>query len=188
MKNTNDMKKKTILIDMDGVICDYTEHMLELATGRFSLPRLRASEVSEFYTERMFPPEYHAPVDELSLEEEFFLNLPPIHGSIEAINEMLENPALSVWICSSPKKTSDHCHSEKFLWLRKHFGQAFAERLILSRDKTLVSGDFLIDDKPIICGERTPEWEHVIFDQPYNRDIQEKKRLDWHNWREVLGI
>lgn len=173
---------------MDGVICDYTERMLELATERFNLPRLRAESISEFYTEKMFPPLFQVPVDELSLEPEFFLGLPPIKGSVDAINEMLRDPALSVWICSSPKKTSDHCHSEKFLWLRRHFGQKFAERLILSRDKTLVSGDYLIDDKPVICGEKDPSWEHIIFDQPYNREIQDKKRITWENWKEVLGI
>ncbi len=172
---------------MDGVVCDYTERMLELATERFNLPRLRAESISDFYTERAFPPLFQAPVDELSLEESFFLDLDPIPGSKEAIGEMLNNPNLSVWICSSPKKTSDFCHSEKFLWLRKHFGQKFAERLILTRDKTLVFGDYLIDDKPIICGEKEPSWEHVIFDRPYNRDTQEKKRLTWENWKEVLG-
>ncbi|MCT7149596.1 hypothetical protein M1196_23400, partial [Salmonella enterica subsp. enterica serovar Oranienburg] len=61
--------------------------------------------------------------------------------------------------------------------------------MIITTDKTLVRGDILIDDKPVISGE-LPEystgtnharsWEHVIFDQSYNRHITNRRRiLDW---------
>lgn len=172
---------------MDGVLCDYAERMLELASLRYGLPRYQPSEVAEFYTERIFPEEFHKTVDELSLEQEFFENLPPIEGAIEAVNEMLGDPNLSVWVCSAPKKTSPYCHSEKFRWLKKHFGQEFAERLILTRDKTLAVGDYLIDDKLVILGEnQNPSWEHIVFDQPYNQG-SDKKRVNWQNWKSILN-
>lgn len=179
--------KKTVLIDMDGVICDYTGRILDLATKRFNLPRYAAKHVGEFYTERVFPKNYQKLVDELSLEKGFFLKLKPLPFAKKAVEQLLADTRFSVWICSAPKKTSPYCHSEKFLWLRNHFGQGVAERLILTRDKTLVRGDYLIDDKPTIEGENpTPSWKHVIFDQPYNRTVMGAKRLTWPTWKSVL--
>jgi 5'-nucleotidase len=73
-------------------------------------------------------------------------------------------------------------------WIRHHLGQEFAERTILTRDKTLVRGTILIDDKPSVSGVMQPEWEHVLFDQPYNRKVTNRRRLNWSNYREILGI
>lgn len=41
----------------------------------------------------------------------------------------------------------------QYAWIEKHFGHDFLEKVILTRDKTLIAGDFLIDDKPDIQGE-----------------------------------
>jgi 5'-nucleotidase len=65
-------------------------------------------------------------------------------------------------------------------------GSEFTKGVILPRDKTLVRGDVLIDDKPTIGGISTPQWRHVLFDQPYNRHLS-GPRVQWENWREVLA-
>lgn len=73
--------------------------------------------------------------------------------------------------------------------MEEHLGRDFVKRLILTKDKTLVFGDFLIDDKPEIKGVKLPSWEHLIFDQPYNINIiNNKRRINWNNYREVLGL
>lgn len=36
--------------------------------------------------------------------------------------------------------------------MEKHLGQEFLEQIVLTRDKTVVSGDLLIDDRPDITG------------------------------------
>jgi len=66
-------------------------------------------------------------------------------------------------------------------------GEDFLRRLIITRDKTLVKGAVLIDDKPHVTGAVTaPDWTHLLFDQPYNRDnsLSSKPRLSqWCDWR-----
>lgn len=37
--------------------------------------------------------------------------------------------------------------------MEKHLGHEFLEQVILTRDKTLITGDILIDDKPDILGK-----------------------------------
>lgn len=37
--------------------------------------------------------------------------------------------------------------------MEKHFGPEFLEQIVLTRDKTVVSADLLIDDRPDITGK-----------------------------------
>jgi 5'-nucleotidase len=90
-----------------------------------------------------------------------------------------------VYICTSPLHHYDNCVLEKFEWVEQHLGREFTSRLILSRDKTLVHGDVLVDDNPSVTGVRTPTWRHVVFHQNYNRTVM-GPRMTWQSWREVL--
>lgn len=42
--------------------------------------------------------------------------------------------------------------SPQYRWVENHLGPQFVERIILTRDKTVVLGDLLIDDKDTIRG------------------------------------
>lgn len=41
----------------------------------------------------------------------------------------------------------------QYAWVEKHLGKEFLEQIVLTRDKTIVSGDLLIDDRPDIIGK-----------------------------------
>lgn len=41
----------------------------------------------------------------------------------------------------------------QYAWVEKHFGPDFLEQVVLTRDKTVVSADLLIDDRPDITGK-----------------------------------
>lgn len=97
-----------------------------------------------------------------------------------------------VFICTSPLLKYDHCVGEKYRWVEQHLGPQFVERIILTRDKTVVLGDLLIDDKDTIRGdEETPRWEHILFTCCHNRHLvlppTKRRLLSWSdNWREIL--
>ena len=86
-------------------------------------------------------------------------------------------------LCSLEK-----CKPEKFAWVEEHLGSKWASRIIMTRDKTLVHGDVLIDDKPNIVGVRAPTWKHILYDQPYNQHCADQERLTWSNYKEVLAL
>ena len=50
------------------------------------------------------------------------------------------------------------CVCVQYAWVEKHLGHDFLEQVILTRDKTLITGDILIDDKPDILGK---DWKRV---------------------------
>ena len=61
-------------------------------------------------------------------------------------------------------------------------------RMIITRDKTQVQGDILVDDKPRVSGSRTPSWKHVLFSQSYNQGMEGKGRLSvWTEWADTLS-
>jgi 5'-nucleotidase len=91
-----------------------------------------------------------------------------------------------VRFCTSHLFEYDYCVLEKYQWVEQHFGPEFVDRIILTRDKTLIRGNLLIDDKPQIIGIEKPTWEHILYDRPYNRDIPGKRCLTWCNWRDIV--
>jgi 5'-nucleotidase len=118
-------------------------------------------------------------------EKDFFLNLPPMPGAIEAINAIASRGYI-VKICTRPV-LSPYCAQEKYEWVRKHLGPEWVPRIIMTCDKTLVSGALLIDDHPNAKGERFPSWRQVLFDAPYNKENVDLPRLtSWENWERIF--
>jgi len=132
----------------------------------------------------------------------FFRDLPPMEGAIKAVEEMIER-GFSVLICTSPLPSNPTCPQDKIEWVRKHLGHidfrdpgVKSKRLdaqdiiVMTRDKTFVAGDVLIDDKPLIQGCMRPTWEHIVFGAPYNALEKGDERLridDWTSWQAVLA-
>lgn len=174
-----------ILVDMDGVIADF-EHGFHTAWRR-AHPRLPHVPVEARTTFRLideYPAELTEQVREVYCAPGFFLGLPPVAGACAALEALL-SLGHEVRLCTSPLRRYRHCVGEKYAWAEAHLGPEWTERLILTRDKTLVRGDLLIDDNPRIHGLMTPAWEHLVYDRPYNRGAP-GRRLTWATWREVL--
>lgn len=177
-----------ILIDMDDVLADFDSEFYKI--WRILHPEKPITPPDSkkcFYIRDESPKDYYPLISEINTSPGFIRNLPVIKGSIKAINE-LRDKGNEVFICTSPLLKYHNCVKEKYEWVEKHLGSKWVEKLILTRDKTLIQSDILIDDKPEITGVATPVWEHVLYDKPYNRHITDRKRLNWANWREVLGI
>lgn len=180
------MAKKTILIDQDGPLADFEGYFLEKWKERypdeFYLPLEKRR---GFYISLDYPAELKEKVLALQWEKNFILNLPPVSGGVEAVKEMVQE-GHDVWICTSPLSAYENCVPEKFSWVEKYFGREFTKKIILTKDKTLIKGDYLIDDKPEITGSMKPNWEHIIFDAPYNKESPGKRLIGWSDWRKVL--
>ncbi len=175
-----------ILVDMDGVLADFETAFLE--TWQTQHPEKSFVPIKErqtFYIDEQYPAEFKSHIFKIFTAQYFYRNLKPIAGGREALHEM-EKSGLEVFICTSPLNDYKYCVPEKYEWVEEHLGKKWVQKIVLTRDKTLVRGDYLIDDKPKIEGHYTPEWEHVLYDQPYNRSIISRKRLTWSNWQTVL--
>ena len=171
---------------MDGVLADFPRQFLEdwknkhpeemfVPTDKHASPNLAND----------YPSHLRGQVKEIYRSPGFFSKLPPIPGGIEAVKEMIAT-GYDISICTSPIMSYENCVLEKYKWIDKHLGRDVVRKIVMTRDKTLVRGDFLIDDNPVIIGSCKPEWEHILFTQPYNKDFPQRRIDNWNMWKEIL--
>ena len=129
---------KRIYVDLDGVMCDFKGQYNNLKTDFVPNPQTTYG---------------------------FYTSLPEIPGAIETYKWLEER--FDVWILTRPSIKNTNCYTEKAEWIKKYFGEDFLEKLILCPDKSLVKGDYLIDDDHR-HGQTEFEGEHIHFGKNEN--------------------
>lgn len=183
------MKKIVLLIDMDGVVAEWYPGLLATYIERFpDREYIAPDEVSRFYVEELYPEEHRQDVMRISREKGFYRNLPVMPGAKESLADIQNNclDFIDPFICTAPELESDElcCHTEKVQYVQEHFGDFWARRTILTKDKTLVYGNYLIDDKPVINGLLQPTWEQIHYAQPYNKYVRDVE-FTWAQWNDL---
>ncbi len=121
MQTTTRLMKKTIYIDMDDVLCDFTKRRGEML--------------------------YKNPVMSYPQSQYgFYENLEPILGGINAMVYFLTDSSYDPYILTAPSVLNPLCYTEKRVWVEKYLGMEYVNRLIISPNKSLLKGDYLIDD------------------------------------------
>lgn len=75
----------------------------------------------------------------------FFLNLEPLPDAIETVKFL--QSCFEVFFLTAPSVKNPWSYTEKRLSIEKHFGIDACDNLIIARDKSLLMGDFLIDNE-----------------------------------------
>ncbi|XP_043924748.1 5'(3')-deoxyribonucleotidase, cytosolic type [Protopterus annectens] len=190
-------RRLRVLLDMDGVLSDFEGGFLRSYRAKYPgepyvpLADRRGFALTEQYSK--LRPDLEEKAESIYEAPDFFLKLDPIPGAIAAVKEMVNMKDIDIFICTSPLNKYSHCVKEKYMWVEKHLGSQFIERLILTKDKTVITADLLIDDKDNIEGvEPNPSWEHILFTSCHNQHIAlppPRRRLQsWaDDWKAVLN-
>lgn len=125
-------------VDMDGVLCEYE--------GAYARDR-------EAYPNQPYP----------QSREGFYRELAPIPGAIDSMKRLASNPEVEAYILTAPSVHNPLSYTEKRLWVEGHLGFDWVERLIISPNKSLVKGDFLIDDHTEGRGQENFEGRLIHF-------------------------
>jgi 5'-nucleotidase len=175
-----------ILVDQDNVLADFDAGFLAAwRAAHPSAPFVPPAARRAWNPRDDLPAEFREAAMRVYASRHFFRDLPAIPGGREALEQML-GFGWNVRICTAPIERYEHCVSEKFAWVERHLGPEWCRRIVLTADKTVVHGDWLIDDKVDIVGSRAPSWRHALFDANHNRHVAHPHRLDWRQWRDVL--
>ena len=173
---------------MDNVLADYEGEFLTRYRKKYpNHSYIPFEKRNTFYIDEQYPKEANEAVIDILTSVGFFQNLPPVKGGKEALEEM-KKLGHEVFICTSFIFKYENCVLEKFAWIEKNLGDEWIKKTIMTKDKTMVFGDYLIDDKPEPKGEKKPSWEHILYNMPYNKEVKNKRRLTWENWKEVLKL
>lgn len=114
-----DNKKIIVYVDMDGVLCDFR--------GEYNEKLKKTPEIK--YPQSQFG---------------FFMNLKPLLFATSSYH--LLDKHFDTRILTSPSAENPMCYMEKRVWVEKHLGIDAAKKMIIAPDKSVVHGNYLIDD------------------------------------------
>jgi len=187
---TDPLYGSTILVDLDNTVVDWDKQFTKLWKSHEAYDPSHDELIKNrqhYEIERNFDPKLRPAVKELISTTGFYESLEPFPNAVRALEDLRARGA-EVFLVTSPHMTcAPTCSSEKFEWVRNHLGQEWWRRTIICTDKTRVTGDILIDDKPCIRGSvQIPTWKQLFFLQSYNQDVAGPHLVDWQNAEQTL--
>jgi len=124
-----ELNKKTLFIDMDGVIVNLKKEIdktFEIHPNLYEKYKLN-------------PDEIHG----------IFRDPPPIKNAIKSIMKLHESNKYDIFIATTASWGNPEAATDKRYWIEKHFGNVFHKKMFITHRKDLLLGDFLIDDRLI---------------------------------------
>jgi 5'(3')-deoxyribonucleotidase len=137
-------ERKSIFIDMDGVIADW------VAGVKSYPPEMWENDVGDIDFQK---------VDGI---KNLFRNLPVMDGAINAVNKLWESDKYDLFIATTAPWDCPTSLTDKRLWLEDYFGDIFYKRMVTTHRKDLLIGDYLIDDR-LVNGAAEFSGEHIHF-------------------------
>ena len=128
---------KILYIDMDNVLVDFPS----------AFPHLDSDTLEKFK-------------DNLDEVEGIFSLMTPIPKAIESVKFLSKH--FDIYILSTAPWENPSAWSDKLLWIKKYLPEIGYKRLILSHNKHLNAGDYLIDDRTKNGVDRF-KGEHIYF-------------------------
>jgi len=141
---------KRILLDVDGVLCDFIGGVITLASEITGRPH-RVEDVTrfDFAAELGLDPEEARGVKSvISNTEGWWQGLAVLPGAIEGVARLRE--VAEVYIVTSPWNSCRTWLHDRETWLKRHFDIPHSHVLACSA-KHLVAGDLFVDDKTETC-------------------------------------
>ena len=171
------MKRKTIAIDMDGVIADTTTHFIYWYEKESGI-RVERSVFDGIPESEALP---DGAVRKFVYSPTFFRTLPVMPGAQEAVKNLSEN--FDVYIVSAAMEFPQSLF-EKHEWLQEHFPFISWKNIIFCGDKSIIGTDYMIDDhvRNLDCCQG----KTLMFHAGHNIHVDHHRRVN--NWPEILEI
>lgn len=179
------MTRKTILLDVDGVLADFIGPVCALAEWATKRKHKR-EDVTRFDFAsclRLSPDEKREVVKSLK-EPGFWDSLPVFDGAQEGVARLRE--VADVVIVTSPWNSCPTWLYEREAWLKKHFDIAHGDVISTNR-KHVVYGAMLIDDKTETLHAWRKVWGNgaVQWQTPHNR-LDEWTGRSTRSWDQLV--
>lgn len=153
-----------IFVDMDGVLANFGQGVIKVFQDKHYI--FAEDQVAWHIEEWVVPEQREAARVDMNLAlqtKEFWENLNPVAGAIDGFKYLMKNH--EVYIATTPW-SSDDCYTGKRAWVKRCLKRFDLDRLIFIKDKFLLRGDLIIDDKPknveTFCGQG------ILYTQPWN--------------------
>jgi 5'-nucleotidase len=161
---------------MDDVLADSTGQYLKYYENEFGI-RVHRDSLNYKQEGKGFPGN-HNTVYEFTFRKDFFRTMavnPYSQEVMKALNEKYE-----VFIVSSAMEFPNSL-TEKLEWLNEHFSFLHWKQFVFCGRKSVVHGDYMIDDLP--HNLEAFNGEKLLFSAPHNLQFNHLKRVN--GWKEV---
>ncbi len=163
---------------MDGVIADVEEQAIIWYEQKFGKRVLRESFIGREEA-NLFPEK--GLIREFVFSPGFFLTLPVIAGSVDALQKIQES--FEVYIVSAAMEFPLSL-SEKLQWLSINFPFITWRNIIFCGDKSIINTDYMIDDH--IKNLDNFKGKTLMFNAFHN--VNHNHHARYNNWQEVLDF
>jgi 5'(3')-deoxyribonucleotidase len=170
---------KRLIVDMDDVMADATGQFINFYEKEFGVRVTREALNHKDEMERF--PGNHDAVYRFTFQKGFFRTMAVNEHSQEVMKEL--NKKYDLFIVSSAMEFPNSL-PEKLEWLNEHFSFLHWKQFVFCGKKSIVHGDYMIDDLPHIL--ETFNGEKLLFSQPHNLQFNHYKRVN--GWREVHEV
>lgn len=137
--------QKILYIDMDGVLVNFES----------AYPTITPEERAKYNPEGL--EDRKARYDDVP---NIFSRMKPMEGAITAYERLSQ--VYDTYILSTAPWDNPTAWSDKLEWVKKHLGEVAKKRLILSHNKQMNKGDYLIDDRSRNGADKF-DGEHIQF-------------------------
>ncbi|QHA92265.1 5'(3')-deoxyribonucleotidase [Bacillus sp. N1-1] len=172
---------KTILIDMDSVICDLMSEWHRRYNEDYQ-DNLSVENLMCWRSEDYVKSECGEKIYEYLDQPGIFLHLKPLPYAIEVLERLSLN--YDVLIVTSSRT---YAYTEKEQWVEKHLPFIGKNNLIFSHRKEMIRGDLLFDDAPhnLIAFKNTGRTA-IAMNYPYNASIDVPRVNNWLEFEKWL--
>lgn len=169
-----------ILLDMDGVICDFLGPLIEqynhLTGEGVKMESIVTYQTAKYVRKR-------GVLFGIKDSPGFIRNLQPYPDALESI-ELLHDAGHDIVFVSNATNAPSSGH-EKREWLKYYLGHLWSKpQLVLTYHKYLVKGDVLLEDSPSNLEKLDDDVKAVLFHQHYNAQENRFERV--YGWSDFL--
>lgn len=169
--------KRSIAIDMDGVIADTILHFINWYEKDYGIQ----VDKTAFHGK----PEYDVLPEGVTktfvYSPGFFRHVPVMEGAREALLELTKH--FEVYIVSAAMEFPQSL-PEKYEWLQEHFPFISWRNIVFCGDKSVIGTDYMIDDYP--HNLESCKGKALLFTAGHNMGINHFTRVN--SWAEVMDL
>lgn len=167
---------KRLIVDMDDVLADATGQFINYYERDFGI-RVERSVLNGKEEGEGFP-DNHKILRQYPHQPQFFRTMHVNEHSQEVLEKL--NARYELFIVSAAIEFPQSL-PEKLAWLGEHFPFLSWKQIVFCGSKSVVHGDYMIDDLPHNLAKFNGE--KLIFTAPHNIHINQFQRVN--NWKEI---
>ncbi|MGL5977950.1 MAG: 5' nucleotidase, NT5C type [Erysipelotrichaceae bacterium] len=179
MKLRSKNNRPRLLFDMDDVITNFLGSVVDIYNMRkgtqYTIHEVRSWDLNG---------PFDADIFDIFREEGFFLQLEEKNNATGVLKSLIDSSRYDVYIITACNTATELM--EKVQWMEKVLPSFNQSRIIACKEKHIIRGDMIIDDKVENLEACAPFMECILYDMPHNQDCEQFTRI--HNLNQLLPI